>query len=164
MVDALPVLRMVISTERRPSTRTKLVCGAAPSRTLATSRTNSVVRLRCESYVIEIFCFERTGVQSNGVFGLADFLRTAWRDQILRADGIAHVARRKALGAQRRRVDVYLNLTLYAAGWKGYGCACTVRAWDALRYWKCRIAQFPTMLGYPGPIAESAPMKRCTPI
>ncbi len=37
-VDALPVLSTLISTARWPSTRTILVCGAAPSRTCATSR------------------------------------------------------------------------------------------------------------------------------
>ena len=38
-VLALPFLRIDMSTERRPSTCTMLVCGAAPSRTLPTSRT-----------------------------------------------------------------------------------------------------------------------------
>jgi hypothetical protein len=37
-VEASPFFRIVISTERRPSTWTRLVCGALPSRTLATSR------------------------------------------------------------------------------------------------------------------------------
>ncbi len=38
-VEAEPALRMVASTERRPSTRTTFCCGGAPSRTWATSRT-----------------------------------------------------------------------------------------------------------------------------
>ena len=36
-VDALPFFRIVISTECRPSERTMLSCGGAPSRTWATS-------------------------------------------------------------------------------------------------------------------------------
>ena len=37
-VDAAPLFRMVIRTARLPLTRTILVCGGLPSRTLATSR------------------------------------------------------------------------------------------------------------------------------
>ena len=38
MVEAVPALRMLTSTPRRPSCRTTLVCGANPSLTVATSR------------------------------------------------------------------------------------------------------------------------------
>ena len=38
-VEAVPFLKMRISTECRPSARTMLTCGGPPSRTLATSRT-----------------------------------------------------------------------------------------------------------------------------
>ena len=37
-VEALPIFWIVISVDRRPSTRTILVCGGNPSRTKATSR------------------------------------------------------------------------------------------------------------------------------
>ena len=38
-VLALPCLRMLINTDRLPSTCTMFVCGEYPSRTCATSRT-----------------------------------------------------------------------------------------------------------------------------
>ena len=46
MVEALPVLRTLIKTARRPSRRTMFVCGEYPSRTCATSRTYVTVPLR----------------------------------------------------------------------------------------------------------------------
>ena len=43
MVEAAPLFSTVISTARRPSTRTTLRCGGDPSRTCATSRISTVV-------------------------------------------------------------------------------------------------------------------------
>ena len=62
-VEVAPFLRIVISTERLPSTWTTLVCGAEPSRTWATSLIVMVApftTLTCSTVSVAFACIEVT--------------------------------------------------------------------------------------------------------
>ena len=52
-----------------------------------------------------------------------DLRSSGGQDQILRADGVDHVHRRKAFGLQRIGIQIHLHLPLFAAVWIGNGRA-----------------------------------------
>ena len=73
--------------------------------------------------VVELVDRLGAGVERDEVLAVADLLRAGRQDQVLRADGIGDVVAGQALGAQRVRVEVDLDLALLAAVRVGHGGA-----------------------------------------
>src|SRR6476619_2950437 len=106
-VEALPFLRTLSYTERRPSLRTTFCCTAQPSCTWPTSVTNTVLPVDVFDWnIVEVSDAHWHRIGPHRVLRVADLGETGWQSQILSADRVHHVCRGQASGLQLDWIDL----------------------------------------------------------
>ena len=103
-------------TPRRPSAWTMLVCGAKPSRTLATSPMVTVAPFTALDGRVAI-SLTASGLlfKPDEQLLLADLRRARRQDEVLAWSGVVDVVRREAERVEARKIDVDHDLALLAA-------------------------------------------------